>query len=271
MSAPSSPLRLVYQSMTDFRSVSAYAQALQRHAAAVVSAGTTVTFLGVRPEAYGALVPGDVFPYPYLKHLIQDEALESCWQAAEQGADAFVIGSFSEPHLRQCRSAVDIPVLSLPASAFLAACGLAERFALVTLSPKYARRLSEVVERHDMAKRVAGLFPLGEDLTERELNEALTHPAPLLMLFEKAAAVAVAAGADLLIPAEGILNEVLYHQGIRHAAGAVVMDAVGVTLLDAERHVAMKRRLGLGVGRVWSYPMAPRAMTEEIRRRTRGD
>ena len=259
-------MRIRYQSMTAFAEVGAYASTLQRHAAEVASAGVAIEFRGVDPAVYGSLVPGDIFPYPYAKHLVADQALEACFQAAREGCDAFVIGSFSEPHLRSSRAAVDIPVLSMPESSFLTGCSLAERFALITLSPHYARRVSEVVARHGMQPRVAGIFPLGEGLTERDLNAALTHPDAVLGAFHDAATRAIAAGADLLLPAEGILNEVIYANRIVRIGGAAVMDCVGVTLLHAEMQVAMKRRLGLGPGRVWSYPMADPAMVATLRR-----
>ena len=258
-------VRIRYQSMTAFSAVGTYAEALRRHATKVVLPETEVVFQGVDPHLYGDLVPGDVFPYPYMKHVIQCEALEACYQAEKLGDDAFVVGSFSEPFLRQSRSAVDIPVLSLAESAFLNGCALAEKFALITLSPQYARRVSEVVERHHMTDRVSGIFDLGR-LTEREANAGLTDPAALLAAFHVAADHAIASGADLLLPAEGILNEVLYVNGINRIRGAAVMDCVGVVLMHAEMLIRMKRQLGLGVGREWSYPMAPREMTVQLRR-----
>jgi Asp/Glu/hydantoin racemase len=259
-------MRIRYQSMTAFAELGTYAETLKRHANEVISAGVSVEFRGVDPGVYGRLVPGDIFPYPYAKHLVADQALEACFQAAADGCDAFVIGSFSEPHLRCSRAAVDIPVLSLPESSFLTGCSLAERFALITLSPHYARRVSEVVARHGMQSRVAGIFPLGDALTERELSAALTQPDEVLRAFHDAAAQAVAAGADLLLPAEGILNEVMYLNRLASIDGASVMDCVGVTLLHAEMLVAMKGRLGLGPGRLWSYPMASPEMVAELRR-----
>ncbi len=259
-------MRLCYQSMTAFSAMGAYATTLRAHAAKVVLPGTEVHFQGVDPGLYGALVPGDVFPYPYLKHLIQNEALECCLRAEHDGFDAFIIGSFSEPYLRQSRSAVDIPVISMPESAFLTACSLAEKFALITLSPKYARRVSEVVARHGMGPRLAGIFGLGDDLGEREASGALDDPGPMLDAFHKAARQAIAAGADVLLPAEGILNEVVVSQGITMLDGAAVMDCVGVTLMHAEMMVRAKQSLGLGCGRAWSYPLASPAMRDELRR-----
>lgn len=263
-------MRICYQSMTAFSAMGAYAETLARHARAVVMPDTEIHFQGLRPSLYGHQVPGDVFRFPYIKHLIQNEALECCVQAAAQGFDAFVIGSFSEPHLRQSRSAVAIPVISLPESAFLTACSLAEKFALITLSPHYARRVSEVVARHGMAPRLAGIFSLGDDLGEREASRALDHPASMLEAFEVAARQAVAAGADMLLPAEGILNEVIADNRVITAAGAAVMDCVGVALLHAEMLVRARRVLGLGYGRAWSYPLAPAAMQAEMRANAAG-
>jgi hypothetical protein len=262
----SGAMRICYQSMTAFAEMGAYADRLRAHATAVVMPGTEVRFQGLAPELYGGLVPGDVFPYPYLKYLVQDAALECCVQAERAGFDAFVIGSFSEPHLRQSRSAVDIPVLSMPESAFLTACSLAEKFALVTLSPKYARRVTEVVGRHGMGLRLAGIFTLGDDLGEREASAALDDPRDMLRAFEAASRQAIAAGADMLLPAEGILNEVVHAAHLTSLDGAAVMDCVGVTLLHAEMLVRARRALGLGYGRAWSYPLAPPEMQARLRR-----
>lgn len=259
-------MRLLYQSMTAFAAMGAYASQLRAHAAKVVLPETEVTFQGVDPALYGSLVPGDIFPYPYLKHLVQDAALEHCVAAEAQGFDAFIIGSFSEPHLRQSRSAVDIPVLSMPESAFLTACSLAERFALITLSPHYARRVSEVVVRHGMASRVAGIFSLGATFGEREASAALDHPGPMLEAFTGAARQAIEAGADVLLPAEGILNEVVFANGVTRMDGAVVLDCVGVTLLHAEMMVRARATMGLGYGRAWSYPLAPPDLQAQLRR-----
>jgi allantoin racemase len=161
---------------------------------------------------------------------------------------------------------VDIPVVSLPETAFLIACSLAERFALVTLSPSYARRLTEVVARHGMAPRLAGIYTLGEGLDERGASAALDDPRPLLGALDRAAAEAVAAGADLLLPSEGILNEVLYANQVRQVQGAAIMDCVGLALMQAEMFVRARRTMGITYGRAWSYPLAPPALQARMRR-----
>jgi hypothetical protein len=68
-----------------------------------------------------------------------------------------------------------------------------------------------------------------------------------------------------LIPAEGLLSEVLYRERVRTIEGATVLDCIGSALLHAEMLVAMKRRLGLGVGRRWGYAKPPADLLAELR------
>jgi len=61
----------------------------------------------------------------------------------------------------------------------------------------------------------------------------------------------------LVIPAEGVLNEVLFWEGVQSIGDATVMDCVGASLLYAELLVDLKRRVGIGVGRRWLYATPP--------------
>jgi len=261
-------LRIHYQSSTSFSHLPNYAAALRDHARAVLGDAAEVAFHGLPDRIYGDALPGEVLRYPYLKHLVQDAALEACVQAAARGIDAFIIGSFSEPALQASRSAVDIAVLSLPESALLTACSLAERFALITLSLRQSKRVDEVIDRHGLNARSAGCFDLGGRFSEADLEAAMVTPAvaaQVAQAFEEAGRRAIEAGADLLIPAEGLLNEVIRAHGLRRIGAAVVMDAVGVVLLDAERMVRARRILQLDVGREWSYPLASAALMAQVR------
>ena len=260
-------LRIRYQSSTSFDKLPNYAAALRAHAVAVLGDTAAVDFQGLPARIYGNALPGEVLRYPYLKHLVQDAALEACVQAAATGIDAFIVGSFSEPALKASRAAVDIPVLSLPESALLTACTLAERFALITLSPRQSVRVDEVIDRHALRPRSAGCFDLGGRFSEDDL-EAVMGGAPadaLVTAFTEAGRRAMAAGADLLIPAEGLLNEVIQRQGLHRIDGAAVMDCVGVALLHAEMIVRAGRVLKLGFGREWSYPVAAAGLMAQVR------
>lgn len=158
-------------------------------------------------------------------------------------------------------------MLSLPESALLTACTLAERFALVTLSPRQSVCVDEVIDRHALHARSAGCFDLGGRFSEADL-EAIMGGSPadaLVAAFEETGPRAMAAGADLLIPAEGLLNEVIHRQGLHRIGGGAVMDCVGVALLHAEMIVRAGRVLHLGFGREWSYPVAARGLKAQVR------
>jgi len=264
-------LRLHYQSNTSFASLPRYADALRKHARRVLGDAAEVSFHGLDERLYGGCHPGEVLRYPYLKHMVQDAALEACFQAARSGVDAFIVGSFSEPLLKASRSAVDLPVLSLPESAMLVACSLAERFALITLSGRQSLRVQEVVQRHGLGSRNAGCFDLGGRFTESDLEDALDRLDDVLAAFEAAGRRALDAGADVIVPAEGLLNEVVVAAGLQRLADAAVMDAVGVVLLHAQMMVRARHVLGLAVGREWSYPQARPELVDQLRRGTGRD
>ena len=261
-------IRIHYQSTTSFDDLPGYAAALRAHARDLFGKTVEVEFDGLPAQIYGGAMPGEVLGYPYLKHMVQDAALEACFQSERAGFDAFIIGSFSEPLLKASRSAIDIPVLSLPESALLIGCSLAERCALITLSPGQTKRVTEIVERHGLQSRTIGCHDMGGQFGEAALEAALRSPDKVLAAFTEAARGAIAAGADLVIPAEGVLNEVVYSNRLRRIGNACVMDCVGVVLMHAEMMVRARRVLGLEVGREWSYPKARPELVNTLRRGT---
>jgi len=258
-------IRIWYQSMAPLAGLSGYVDALQRHAKQACPEGVEVVFNGASEEPYRGYMPTDILKYPYVKQVLQTEAIEFCRQAERDGFDAVVLGSFSEPFLAEIRSLLEIPVISMPESVLLTACSLAEQFALVALTPASARRVRNLVRRHGLESRACAIQSLTKPVNENDLNAAFAAPKAIVADFTAAAERAVNAGADVVIPAEGVLNEVLYENGVRNVMGATVMDCVGVALLYAELQINLKRRLGIGVGRRWTYAKPPLELLERIK------
>lgn len=261
---PPRSVRIWYQSMIPIHRLTAYKAALERHAARACSPGTEVVINGCSDGAYRHHTPADLLRYPYAKLMLQQEVIDIARRVEREGYDAIILGSFSEPFLVELRSLLDIPVVSMPEASLFAACSLAERFALVTLGASNVIRLRRVVRGHGVESRISGIYHFPRQTDEDELNAAFTEPAPLLAAFSEVAERAVAEGADLVIPAEGVFNEVLHENGMLRINGATVMDCVGAALLQAEMMVAMRQRLGLGVGRRWSYLTPPADVMGEI-------
>lgn len=73
-------------------------------------------------------------------------------------------------------------------------------------------------------------------------------------------------GADAIIPAEGVLNELLVANRVQRIGEAAVLDSIGVTWNYAEMMVNPRRRTGLTVGRRWEYARPGPEVIEHVRR-----
>jgi allantoin racemase len=84
--------------------------------------------------------------------------------------------------------------------------------------------------------------------------------------FEEAARGAIADGADLLIPAEGLLNTLLSHGRVEEVDGIPVQDSYAATLCFAEMMDRLKRSGGLGISPNQTLGRADSTSVEHLRR-----
>jgi Asp/Glu/hydantoin racemase len=244
-----------------------YRSCLERHVNVVAAPGTTVTVHGATADSYIGLTPTQLLRYPYARHLIQAQAVEHCLHAAADGYDAIALATFSDPYLTECRSVVDIPVTSMPESSLLVGCSCAARMALVTLGPSNVRRVRDLVRRLGFTERVSTVMPLDPPVTEADLVGFLANDdfAEFVSRFLVVARRAVESGADLVIPAEGVFNEVLFQAGCQRVDDAPVMDVLGVLIGYTELMVQLRSRTGLSVGRRWTYPKPDARVLDSLR------
>jgi allantoin racemase len=263
-------MKIWHQSLAPLDGFGLYRDVLQRHIIQAASIDTTVSLHGLPARAYAGNAPATVLRYPYLRHLVHREVIEACISAESQEFDAVTFASFGEPFLTECRSVVDIPVVSAAEATLLVGCSMGRRIALITLTPRGVSRLMDIALAHGLTERVIvrGLRPA---VSEGDLLELLDtgDPGPFLDSFNQAAAAAIADGADLIIPAEGVLNEVLHLHGLRHVGRVSVMDIIAVAFAYTEMLAGLQRRTGLTVGREWSYPKPPVELLEAVRDNSR--
>lgn len=258
--------RIWHQSGAALTTMGAYSDALSQHLKTAVSPDTEVVMHGIRAEMYAGRPPAAVLKYAYARQLILPEVIENCIRAEREGYDAVTIASYSEPFVREARSVVDIPVVSMVESTLLAGCAVAARMALVTLTPENIWRIDEMVERHKLGGRVQGIHAFDPPTDERQLALAFEAPDELLTAFHRVARRAIAAGAELIIPAEGVLNEVLFKHGVQRIDDVPVMDCVGVVFAWTEMMVKLRAASGLSVGRRWSFARPDQALLDDLRR-----
>lgn len=249
----SARFRIWHQSMAELDVFPRYRQELAAHLERVVGDEAEVVLHGADPGTYAGVPPIDTLSSPFTFHLLLQQMLRNAVQAEQEGYDAFVLSSFTEPFLTEARSAVDIPVLAMPESTLLTACSIAPLSAVISVGPEIGWIARTMIHRHRLQDRVAGIFPVEPAVNEPAIVRAFDDPDELLASFRGAAARAIAAQADVLIPAEGILNEVCVARGISEIDGVGVMDAVGVTFAHALMMIRLFRHTGMRPGRRFGY------------------
>jgi hypothetical protein len=122
------------------------------------------------------------------------------------------------------------------------------------------------VRRYGKAERVLALEPLEPPVTEPELDGAFSGSAHLVERFRAHAERLVAKGADVIVPAEGLLNTIMVRHGLREVAGCPVLDSYGGLLNLAELLVGLRRRTGLCNGRRGAYARPADHVLEHLRK-----
>ena len=102
-------MKIWHQSATGLGGLDAYKRAMDAHAAEILGDEAHVDVRGLPPGAYAGATPSAILGNPYAYHRFLGRVIEYAIEAEREGYDAFVLGSFSEPFLREIRSAVDIP------------------------------------------------------------------------------------------------------------------------------------------------------------------
>jgi allantoin racemase len=144
-------MRLWYQTMSRQTSWGAYSRALREILQGAKDPETEV-------EIYGVTAPsGLAEQFRYAESLEADEVLENARMAAEEGFDAFLIGSMADPGLDTARASVDIPVVGLGEASLHLAAMTADKFLLVTLEEKSTPYIVENLVKYGFRERLAGV------------------------------------------------------------------------------------------------------------------
>lgn len=259
-------MRLWWQSLSGPDWTGPYRQHLASHAQEVLGDLASFELRGLPAGSFGGHAPMQLLRYPYASHRLMQVIPEQALQAEREGFDVIVLGSYTEPHLHEVRSLVDVPVASMTEATLLAGCSQATTIGIVTITPHLARITREHVEAHGLTDRVGPIVVMQPEVFEDELTgSAFDDPTAVVERFKRAAAQCVAEGADVIVPGEGILSEVVRVAGVQQTSGATVVDCVGVTVLHAAFLALARQRAGLSPGRVWSYPRLPDDLLEVVR------
>ncbi len=240
--------RFWFQSTLGMDKAPEYNAALARHCAAILDPGDQTDLIGVPPRTCSAIRSRSMRCSPG-----RSSATRS---GRSKGYDAYIIGTYVEPFLREARCAVSIPVLSIFEATLLMACTLRHTVGIVTLNRDLAWIHKLNLEKHRLGARVGPILPIDPELPERALAKLLDEPGDHLESFRATARRAVELGADGIIPAEGLIAILAARHAVLEVDGAAVLDGIAVPVCFAQMAARLWTRAGLRTGRRAHYASA---------------
>lgn len=261
-------MRIWHQSFTDLTVMPLYRKTIAEHARAVMGQDAAVSVHGLRPGTYTkGCAPIDAIKHRYVAAVQELQVCDAALVAEREGFDALALGCFFDPGLRAARSLVDIPIAGLGESCALVACSLARKFGLVTLCEDQSADYSDMMLAYGLERRFAGAVALDPPIDEFSLEADEQAARAIEERFDLACAAVVARGAEIIIPADGVLNEFLVRRRRLTARGGVpVMDSLGALFQHAAFLVRLARTTGTRVSRHQFYARPSQAMVEHVRR-----
>lgn len=261
-------MRLWEQGLVATYSLPGYKELIAAHYDAFRRPDTEIAIHGVKDEVSeaSARVAGRAVNYAYLHRMHDNQILRNVLRAEREGFDAVLIGVLQDPALREARSIVDIPVLGYGEVSMLTACTLGERFSFLCINPQMEPLVHQMIWDRGLAARAAPSTYLacGYD----DLHAAVQgEDSRFMAAFEAAAREATERhGADVLLPGQTIMAELLWRRRITRFNDAVVLDPRLPMLRMAETAIEM-RRAGISVSRRGFFGAKPPAdLTEAMER-----
>jgi allantoin racemase len=256
-------MRLYYQSFGVSRGSTDghYGRQLKQIVDHAAAPGTQITIAGLSPHRAVA------DQYRYLELLDTIEITERGLQAEKDGYDAFLVGNIFEPGLHELRELLNIPVLGLRESSVQVACLMGASFSLINVNPKFVPRIVEGVQLQGLASRMVSVEhmtverPGSFDLALRDEGAR----DEVVRQFTQAAQVALAKGAEVLIPAGGSLMTVLTQAGVHQIEGTPVLNGVMALVKTAELAVGMRALTGVFTSKRMKYAPPTGKLLTDVR------
>src|SRR5688572_11587183 len=203
-------MKLWYQSMSRQKAWGEYNAALARILDSVRDPDTEIDVHGITK------IGGTTPQFHYLDYLETGEVLANVQTAMRRGYDAFLIGNVGDPGLQAAREIADIPVLSLGEASFHLACMMGRSFSLVTINEKFTQRIVDNIGHYGLAARLSAVNRMQVDRL-LNLNAGFRDARSrrkIVQQFMKAADANIEAGAEVIIPAGGVVMALLADAGI---------------------------------------------------------
>ena len=246
-------MRLLYQSFGDIDRTPPYKRKLQELVETAAAPGTEITIQGLR----NAVLAGKQFR-PF-----QDvDTAKLIHQLMESGPgfDAVILGNTMDPGITAARQLFDEPVLGLFSTSLALASLLGRRSVVICSNPIMIPRIREQIRVQGADHQVAHLGALGATNNVPSMAAAFSDREAAQTLCDAFLAEARAflpRDVDVVIPASGILQVLLWAHGIDIVDEAPVINGVAASVIMAEALVRLRTTFGNGVSHRAAYTKVP--------------
>ncbi|UCE31644.1 MAG: racemase [Burkholderiales bacterium] len=256
-------MKIWHQSFTVLQDLPDYEAVMREHIAKVVRPDTEVVMHGVLPGTYPSNYPGTDIAFGALYTMHAMQWIVRGLQAEREGYDAYAMCTLPNPHIREIRSLVDIPVVGYGEASFHLACMLGHRFGLLVFIDRLVPFLHEQMAGYGLTSRCGGIRPVG--FTFHDVLGAFGDPGPLIERFKDSARALIRDGVDVIIPGEMPLNVLLAANGVTEVDDVPIVDGLAVTLKLTESFVELRRSVGFRQSRHgWMNASPERKRVEQV-------
>ena len=212
------------------------------------------------------------FEYTYFWFLNKWALVESVIEAEREGCDAAVINSFSDAGVKEARSIVNIPVVSVSESSMMYATLLGSRFGIILPGglPIMLRLLMEQINERGLESRAVAINPIRSlpMSTDELLTKGGKNPQLVAGAVEEVGRELVKDGADVIICGSTTFGPLCTATGFvqLEPEGVPILDCLAVTLKMAEVMVDFREKIGLPfISRGPTYKLPAEEDTKRIR------
>ncbi|MEV4176939.1 aspartate/glutamate racemase family protein [Nonomuraea sp. NPDC049709] len=232
-----------------------------KHVAAVART-STVEIHTLPAQAYDAQLPEQLVRYGDSGLMIANFFADSAVAAEHQRYHAWISGAGQDPGLAAAQTRCSIPVVGYGDVVWQAARAEQHRLGVLGFHPHLVEPITANITAAGAPLAAYQVIQHGPELVQRALAGDF---APLVNAYGQSAADAAEAGAQWLVPAERIVNEILVHLSIHELAGLPVIDPGGWAIKQAE-YLCELRALRIVARPTTGYwrSLAPRPLLERL-------
>lgn len=257
-------MKIWHQSLTSIEDIPEYRDAVIQHILKIARPDVDVVLHGMTNDTYPENYPGHYITYNYLQSLHKEQFIRNALIAEKAGYDAVFIGTIPDVGLIEARALVDIPVIGYGQASMHMASMLGTKIGIVNFLAPLADQLRFNAQQYGLAQKLGPIVQA--DIGFYDIMEGYKNPQPIIDKFIAAAEIAIAQGADVIIPGEGPMNIFLATHHIHHVGNVPIIDSFGTGIKMCESLVDLQKVSGMTMTRVGYYnEKPPTEIVEKLR------